>query len=81
MTAKDISGTTAAKTLNVSVTSTLANTTTVSAEKIMLGDKVTVNVSAAGGMSDYTYACYKKAAGDSSWTTVSGFGNKASPAI
>ena len=78
VTAKDISGTTAAKTLNVSVTSTLANTTTVSAEKIMLGDKVTVNVSAAGGMSDYTYACYKKAAGDSSWTTVSGFGNKAS---
>jgi len=64
--------------LNVSVTDTLANTTTVSAEKIMLGNKVTVSVSAAGGMSDYTYACYTKAAGASSWTTVSGFGNKTS---
>ena len=78
VTAKDSSGTTASKTLNVSVTDTLANTTTISAEKIMLGNKVTVDVSAAGGMSDYTYACYTKPADASSWTTVSGFGNKTS---
>ena len=78
VTAKDSSGTTAKKTLNVTVTDILENTTTISAEKIMVDGKVTVEVSAAGGMSDYTYACYMKAAGDSSWTTVSGFGNKTS---
>ena len=78
VTAKDSSGKTVSKTLNVTVTDTLANTTTISAEKIMVNGKVTVNVSAAGGMSDYTYACYMKAAGASSWTTVSNFGNKTS---
>ena len=78
VTAKDISGTTSGKTFTVTVTDVLANTTTVSAEKILTGGKVTVSVSAAGGMSDYTYACYQKAAGASSWTTVSGFGNKTS---
>ena len=78
VTAKDSSGTTVSKTLNVTVTDTLANTTAISAEKIMVNGKVTVNVSAAGGMSDYTYACYMKAAGASSWTTVSNFGNKTS---
>lgn len=75
VTAKDISGKTSGKTLTVTVTDVLANTTEISAEKILAGGKVTVSVSAAGGMSDYTYACYKKAAGASSWTTVSGFGN------
>ena len=78
VTAKDIGGNTASKTLSVTVTDVLENTTTISAEKIIVGGKVNVTVSATGGMSDYTYACYKKAAGASSWTTVSGFGNTTS---
>ena len=78
VTAKDTGGNTAGKTFSLTVTDVLENTTTVSAEKILTGGKVTVKVSASGGMSDYTYACYKKAAGASSWTTVSGFGNKTS---
>ena len=75
---KDSSGSAPNRVLNVTVTNVLENQTAASAEKIMLGEKVTVDVAATGGMSDYTYACYTKAAGASSWTTVSGFGNKTS---
>ena len=57
ITAKDSSGKTAAKTLNVTVGDVLANTSSLSADKINLGETVTINASATGGSGSYTFAC------------------------
>lgn len=77
ITAKDSAGTTAAKTLNVTVSDVLANTSSLSADKINLGETVTVNASATGGSGSYTFAYYSKEFTQKSWSTISGFGTNA----
>ncbi len=81
VTAKDSGNNTAQKSFTVTVTGSLANTSSVSADKILIGDKVTVNVSATGGISNYSYAYYLKHSDDTKWTTVSDYSSKTSAQI
>ena len=77
ITAKDSSGKTAAKTINVTVGDVLANTSSLSADKINLGETVTINASATGGSGSYTFAYYSKEFTQKSWSTISGFSTNA----
>ena len=77
VTAKDGNGTTAAKTINVTVGDVLANTSSLSADKVNLGETVTINASATGGSGSYTFAYYSKEFTQKSWSTISGFGTNA----
>ena len=54
-----------------SVSSTsLSNTSTVSASEVTAGTSVTLYGKGSGGVSPYTYAYYYKKSADSSWTTI-----------
>ncbi len=81
ITAKDSTGKTAAKTLNVAVTGVLANTSELSTDKIHLGESVTVKASATGGQGSYTYAYYYKKFTQKNWTTVSNFSTTATATV
>ncbi len=73
ITAKDSTGKTAAKTLTATVTGVLANTSSLSADTIKVGEKVTVKASATGGKGSYTYAYYSREFSQKNWTTIAGF--------
>ena len=81
ITAKDSTGKTAAKTLNVAVTGVLANTSELSKNTINLGDSVTVKASATGGQGSYTYAYFYKKFTQTGWTTVSNFSTTATATV
>ena len=46
---------------------------TISSNKTVLGNTITVNAAAAGGSGDYTYAVYYKKTSDANWTTKQKF--------
>ena len=77
---KDASGTVEKKffTLKVSASKPLANTGTISATTIKLGESVTVKGSATGGKTPYTYAFLYKKTSDTKWTTKQDFKANAS---
>ena len=68
---KDSSGTVAVKYFDVEVKNDFVNTSTISAEKISLGQEVVMYGSATGGVGNYTYAYYYKQASSQNW---GGFG-------
>ncbi len=66
--------TVAKKYLTVNVAGTqLTNTSVLSADKMQIGETVSVSCSAAGGTGSYTYAVYYKETSSSKWVTVQGF--------
>ena len=72
---KDSSGTVAVKYFDVEVKNDFVNTSTISAEKISLGEEIVMYGSATGGVGDYTYAYYYKQASADKWGGF-GFGNE-----
>ncbi len=72
---KDSSGTVAVKYFDVEVKNDFVNTSTISAEKISLGEEIVMYGSATGGVGDYTYAYYYKQANSQNWGGF-GFGNE-----
>ena len=74
VTVKDSAGQTADKTMTLHVSPALTNTSTVSKERIVIGQKFTVAASAAGGAGDYRYSVYYRKAGSSKWITALSFG-------
>lgn len=70
---KDSEGTIDKKYLKVIVNRPLANTSTISAENIVLGGSVDVKASATDGMGEYTYAVFYKKSSDKKWTTAQSF--------
>jgi len=81
ITAKDSLGKTSAKTLNVTVGSTLANTSSISADSIDLGKTVTVNASATGGKGSYTFAYYYREFSQKNWTAISNYSTSATASL
>ena len=68
---KDGNGMTASKVFTVTVYDVLRNTSTISSKDISLGDTITVNCSAKGGLGEYKYyAAYKIVDSSTDWTTV-----------
>ena len=79
---KDGRGTIEKQYFTVKVTSAaLTNTSTVSAESIKLGETVTLNGSAKGGKSPYTYAFLYKKTSESKWTNKQDFASNAAVSI
>ncbi len=68
--AKDKNGTIANKDFTVKVTNALANTSTISATAINLGDSLTLKGAATGGTGSYKYAVYYKKTSSTTWTNV-----------
>lgn len=70
---KDSDGTVVKKYINVKVSDTLVNNSTVSALSVTKGQKITLKGSASGGSGEYTYAyCYKKS-GETSWKVAKNY--------
>ena len=59
----------------------LANTSTLSKEKLPLGDTFTVNCSSTGGNGTVQYAVYCKKSSESTWTTKQAYDTNASVSI
>ena len=80
---KDSAGTEVKKyfTLKVTSAAALANTSTVSATSIALGNTVTVKGAATGGTAPYKYAVYYKASSASTWSTKQDFSTTNSTSI
>ena len=57
------------------------NVSTVSADEIILGDKITFKGAAEKGTAPYTYAYYYKRSYSSTWTTVKDFSNSRSETV
>ena len=74
---KDSTGKIVKKYFEVKVNEKLANTSTLSAENIVLGQKVTANGSATGGIGKYQYQVFYKQTEQSSWTKVQDFSENA----
>ncbi len=70
---KDNAGTIARNEYTLTVTSTIVNSSKLSATSITLGNSVTLTGAASGGTSPYQYAFYYKKSTDSSYTTLGGF--------
>lgn len=71
---RDNKGNIKEKLFNITVTADpLKNTTTISATKIALGEKVTLNCSATGGSAPYQFAVYYKLSTVTSWTTAQSY--------
>ncbi len=68
--AKDSRGSVAAKTLTLTVSKKLANTSKISASKITLGNTVKITGSASGGTAPYRYAFYFKKGTAKSYTKL-----------
>ncbi len=67
---KDSTGKIKSKTFRINVTAPLKNTSTVSAETVKVGEKVTLSASATGGTEPYTYALMYKKSSSSTWTKI-----------
>ena len=70
---KDADGDIVKTTLDIKVNKPLANTSTISATEINLGDTVTVNAKGTGGIGAYTYAVLYKKTSESKWTNKQDF--------
>ena len=70
---KDDDGEIVKTTLNITVKKPLANTSTISAEEIYLGNSVTLTGKATGGIGSYTYSMLYKKTSDTKWTTKQDF--------
>ncbi len=69
----DNTGKTAEKTLTCHVTPALANQSTLSAKKIVIGQKITVNAAASGGAGNYQYAVFFRKATADQWVAAQSF--------
>ena len=79
---KDSAGTVEKKYFTVKVTNAaLANTSTVSATTVALGNAITVKGAATGGTTPYKYAVYYKASSATTWTEKQAFSTNASVSI
>ena len=76
--AKDSDGTIAKKYFTVKVNSKLSNTSALSAENIVIGQKVTANCLAQGGMGEYQYQVVYKQTSQTKWTTAQAFSENTS---
>ena len=74
---KDSSGKIVKKFFEVKVNAKLANTSTISTENITLGQKITANCLAQGGMGEYQYQVVYKQTSQSKWTTAQAFSENA----
>lgn len=74
---KDGSGKIVKKYFELKVNPKLANTSTISAENITLGQQITVNGLAQGGMGEYQYQVVYKQTSQSKWTTAQAFSENA----
>ena len=70
---KDSNGTVVKKFFDVKVNEKLANTSALSAENIVIGQKVTANCLATGGMGGYQYQVLYKQTSQNKWTTAQDF--------
>ena len=70
---KDSNGTVVKKFFDVKVNAKLANTSALSAENIVIGQKVTANCLATGGMGGYQYQVLYKQTSQNKWTTAQDF--------
>ena len=68
VTVKDGSGNTVTKVFELSVVAPLKNTSTLAASSIGLGDSITVNAKASGGIGEYQYEVYYKRESNTKWT-------------
>ena len=78
---KDSAGTIKNKDFKVTVSKTLANTSTISAASIVIGDSLTVTGAATGGSGDYTYAVYYKQTSQTAWTKVQDYASEITKTI
>ena len=78
---KDTDGKIAKKYFVLYVTQPLANTSSISADTIILGESFTVNMSAKNGSDTYKYAVYTKKAEQTSWTKVQGYADSESVTV
>ncbi len=70
---KDSTGKVVKKYFDVKVNAKLANNSTLSADNIVLGQKITVNGLAQGGMGNYQYQVVYKQTAQTKWTTAQAF--------
>ena len=70
VTAIDVYGKQVEKSFRISYQAPLKNTSTVSAESITLGEKITLNGSASGGTGEYTYALMYKKSKNTDWVKI-----------
>ena len=73
ITAKDSAGKTASKTFNVTVSGTLANTSSISADTMTAGETLTIKGSATGGKGSYQYAYFYKEFSQTNWTKIADY--------
>ena len=76
--AKDSTGRVVAKDMNLDVFRTLTNTSSLSADTIKKGEKVTIKCSSDGGQTPVEYAAFYKPADSGSWTKLQGFSSSKS---
>ena len=81
ITAKDENGFEATKYIAVQAYYPLVNDSTISAEKIDLGESVTVTAKAFTGRSPYQYAVYYKQTSQTSWTCAQNYGTNTTVTI
>ena len=82
VTVKDANGKTAEKQLSFTVSGdSFTNTSTLSKSTITLGETVTVNCSAQGNGSPFTYAVFYKKTTDSKWVTQQSFSSNAKVSV
>lgn len=71
---RDYTGTVVKKYFTVNVARKLQNTSSLSADTIKLGEKITASCSAQGGIGNYQYQVLYKQASQAKWTTAQEFG-------
>ena len=76
--AKDSSNTEVKKYFTVTVKNALANTSTLSATSITLGNSITAKCSATGGTSPYQYQVVYKQTAQTTWSTIQAYGTNTS---
>ena len=74
---KDSTGKIIKKYFEVKVNEKLANTSTLSSENIVLGQKITAHGTATGGIGKYQYQVFYKQTAQSSWTKAQDFSENA----
>ena len=67
---KDSRGVIVSKTFTVIVKAPIVNNSTISAERITVGDTVTLTAEGTGGLAPYTYSYYVKKSSSTKWTKI-----------